>query len=637
MILCRVLGPVEVSVDGGPAPPELLWRKNLALLLYLARSPGRSRSRDHLIGLLWGDKPESAARHSLNESLRVLRKHLGAAGLESEAALVRLTPEAVELDVDEFDARVRDRDWREAARLVAGEFMEGFSVPGCSQMEDWLYAERVAWRERSVEALVSRAAELVDVGELREATTLALRALTLDPKSAPAAEAAMRSLAIAGDRAAALDLYRNFVERLEQEIGIEPDQGTQELAERIRSERAWKLPERLAAPAAEVESRRAPLVGREVELGRLLEAWNRCQGTGCAALGIIEGDAGTGKSRLAEELAARARLDGAVVSTARAVEADAEEAWSGVLALARGLPVDGDALESAPVAALNALASRLPEWAERFPAEARDETAPGLGRALLDVLGAIGERRPVLLLVDDGHWLDRESLLTLGALLRDLRRTPIFVLIGAALQPVRAELDELRAHIGRELEGVAITLGPLSVEALHALAAWAFPSYAEVELDRLARRLSTDSAGLPLLALELLHAVALGLDLSSAGKAWPEPYHTLDQSLPGELPDAVVAAVRVGFRRLSSDAQQVLAAAAALDGRVDENILRRVTALEREALERALDELEWQRWLSADSRGYSFVARIVREVVARDMLTPGQRKRLVEAARAHQD
>ena len=45
----------------------------------------------------------------------------------------------------------------------------------------------------------------------------------------------------------------------------------------------------------------------------------------------------------------------------------------------------------------------------------------------------------------------------------------------------------------------------------------------------------------------------------------------------------------------------------------------------------ALDELEWHRWLVAEPRGYSFVARMVRRVVERDMLTPGQRRRVLEA------
>ena len=47
---------------------------------------------------------------------------------------------------------------------------------------------------------------------------------------------------------------------------------------------------------------------------------------------------------------------------------------------------------------------------------------------------------------------------------------------------------------------------------------------------------------------------------------------------------------------------------------------------------RALDELEWCRWIVAEPRGYSFAARIVRLVVQRELVTPGQRRRVLEAA-----
>ena len=77
MISCRALGPIDVSIDGVPAPPELLWRKHVALLLYLLRSPRRTRGREHLIGLLWPDSPEAKARQSLNEALRILRSTCG--------------------------------------------------------------------------------------------------------------------------------------------------------------------------------------------------------------------------------------------------------------------------------------------------------------------------------------------------------------------------------------------------------------------------------------------------------------------------------------------------------------------------------------------------------------------------------
>src|SRR5574341_1836996 len=231
-----------------------------------------------------------------------------------------------------------------------------------------------------------------------------------------------------------------------------------------------------------------------------------------------------------------------------------------------------------------------------------------------------------MLVVDDAHWLDRTSLLALIAVARDLAAAPLAILLTAAAQPPSEELEALRATLGRDIEGVAVTLAALAPDAVRELARWAAPGYSEPEQDRLARRIATDSAGLPLLAVELLHAVALGLDLrktggGGGGGAWPEPFKTLDQTLPGDLPDAVVAAIRVGFGRLSSAARKVLQAASVLAERVPAARLGQAAGLEGEDLAAALDELEWQRWLTADPRGYSFVARIVREVVARDMVT----------------
>jgi len=94
------------------------------------------------------------------------------------------------------------------------------------------------------------------------------------------------------------------------------------------------------------------------------------------------------------------------------------------------------------------------------------------------------------------------------------------------------------------------------------------------------------------------------------------------------------AAIRVEFRRRSADAQHLLVAAAVLADRVPAAHLGQATGFEDERLTAALDELEWHRWLAAEPRGYAFVARIVRDVIERDMVTPGQRQRLLAAAAA---
>src|SRR5260370_13782021 len=67
-IVCHVLGPARITVRGEDAPPELLLRKHLALLVYLARSPRRGRTRDHVVGVLWSDRDEKRPPDSLSEA-----------------------------------------------------------------------------------------------------------------------------------------------------------------------------------------------------------------------------------------------------------------------------------------------------------------------------------------------------------------------------------------------------------------------------------------------------------------------------------------------------------------------------------------------------------------------------------------
>jgi DNA-binding SARP family transcriptional activator len=626
VISCQTLGPVGLSLDGGPAPPELLWRKHLALLVYLARSP-RGRTREHLVGLLWPEKPEAAARHSLNEAIRVLRRYLGDSSVDTAGGQVRLTPEAVRLDVDRLEELAQAGEWLAAARLIAGEFLEGFAIPGASAFEDWLAGERSNVRQRSIEVFIHHAEDLLQTGKAGEACAIAMRALTLEPRSEPVLRVAMRSLVLGGDRTGALERYEAFRARLKEELGSSPDAATEALADRVRHERSPR-PAPIARAGHPAEEPRPPLVGREVELARLVDAAEVvCRERRAAAL-ILQGDSGIGKTRLADELLARLRLDGVSVAAVRAVEGDRGEEWSGVLALARGGLLQAPGVAAAPPGALSVFAGAIPEWADRFPGSRRDTGAVSYARALSDVLRAATDEQPLVLAVDDAQWLDQASMLALLAALRDLAATPLILLLSADLQTPRVELDELRTRLGRDIRGTALRLAPLRSADLRALARHMLPQFSEVEIERVVRRVATDSAGLPLLAVELLRAVALGLDLRGTPGAWPEPLKTLDQTLPGDLPDTVSAAIRVGFRRLSPVAQRALSVAAVLGDRVPLEKLAHALGLELPEVAGALDELEWHRWLVCDSRGYTFVARVVQQVVARDMLTPGQRQRI---------
>jgi len=628
MIEIRALGPVQVTVDGGEPPAELLWRKNLALLLYLARSPDGTRTREHLCGLLWAEKPETSARHSLNEALRVLRRVLGETALTSLGGQVSLAPDMVALDTAVLEHAVEREDW-EAIGPLAGEFLEGFSVPDASDFEDWLTGERRHWKRLSVRALVGSTEASAARGDLDAAAGTAEQAMVLDPYSDVAAAAVIRVAALHGRRGDALAVYEAFADRLERDLGAGPEPATQRLADRIRLERTWRLPESLREP--ERSGRRAPLTGREKELGRLLRAWASCLSEPRPAVLAVEGEPGIGKTRLLEELSARARLDGAVVSAIRCVSVDTNRPGAGIIGLCRSGLADAPGIPFASAGALAAIALEAPAWAERFEREIDGASPLPLASAFGELVRAILAESPALVLIDDADHLDETTVAALSGALRDAADRPLAVALGTSSSPSSGIAANLLDQLGREQGGAVVRLKSLDHEAVRSLAARAMPDYSEAQVDRLARRVLADSAGLPLLVIELLEAVRHGLELEEPKTAWPTPERTLDQTMPGDLPDSIVGAIRIGFRRLTPDAQKVLAAASALEDRVDARTLELATSLDTPTVEVALDELEWQRWLAAEARGYSFVARINRQVVGRDMLTRGQRQRVLAA------
>ncbi|HQR17648.1 MAG TPA: ATP-binding protein, partial [Gemmatimonadales bacterium] len=459
------------------------------------------------------------------------------------------------------------------------------------------------------------------------ATALAERAAALAPTSGQAAGVLLRALALSGHRTEALSRFTAFADALESRLNAAPDSDITALADRIRKGRLGPAPDSEAARVA--LTRRLPLAGREDTFAELSRTWHGCVASRRTSVAVIRADAGIGKTRLVEELMARVALEGGAVLQVRGAEADRVSPWSGLIGLARGGLLDATGIAAAPTAVHAAFAAHIAEWGDRFRGATREEPAP-LPRAFTELVRAASDEQPVLVVADDAHHLDLESLQTLAALPRDVPQAPVLLLLTAEPVVPSDTLDTLQARLGRDIPGVTLGLEPLSHEALGDLARAVFPEYGTEALERLTRRVAADSAGVPLLAVEILHAVSAGLDLDRESGAWPAPYHTLTQTTPGDLPETVVSAIRIGYRRLSEGAQRALAAAAALGGRVTAARVGRAVAMAQEELDAALDELEWQRWLAADGQGYVFVAGIVERVIERDMLTPGQRRRFIE-------
>jgi DNA-binding SARP family transcriptional activator len=211
----RLLGPPSIERDGRPAPPPR-GRKAWALLAYLLladRPPGRRQLAELLFGD--ADDPLGALRWTLAE----LRRALGAAGLFAGDPVATGLGPGVEVDLVSLADQPAD-----PAPLLAlgGELLEGLSVASSPAFESWLVVERhrVA---AVVEARLRQAAlTLLASGRAEAAVAYASRAVARNPLEEGNHELLVRSLAAAGDRAAALRQVAVGEDTLRRELGVEP-------------------------------------------------------------------------------------------------------------------------------------------------------------------------------------------------------------------------------------------------------------------------------------------------------------------------------------------------------------------------------------------------------------------------------
>src|SRR5690242_348324 len=166
------LGAPTARLAGHDAPSEVLWRN------YLALSPNRTRTREHLVGILWPETTERLARKSLTEAVRRLRKLLGPGRLVSRADAITLNGAALEVDASALQAETTV-DTQRVAGLIEGDFLEGFSLADAPEFDQWASNERARYRAKSALLLVEAGERCLTDARLAEAQELARRALTL--------------------------------------------------------------------------------------------------------------------------------------------------------------------------------------------------------------------------------------------------------------------------------------------------------------------------------------------------------------------------------------------------------------------------------------------------------------------------
>ena len=251
MIEVRVLGAIDVRADRPDGTGAVLTQpKRLALLLYLVLAePAGLHARDRLMALLWPEAGEGSSRHALRNALHALRQALGDAAIVTRGeSFVGLAFDALRCDALELRALLAAGRTDEALARWTGDLAPGFHVSGAPEFERWLEERREVVRRAVRTAAWQRSRELEGTGSAE--LSAVRRALRLDPGDEPGVRRLMRLLAAGGDRAGALEAYRDRADWFAREIGAEPSAETQALAAELRAPRAAG-PARAPTPAAQ--------------------------------------------------------------------------------------------------------------------------------------------------------------------------------------------------------------------------------------------------------------------------------------------------------------------------------------------------------------------------------------------------
>ncbi|MGE0552569.1 MAG: AAA family ATPase [Gemmatimonadales bacterium] len=490
--------------------------KPLALLAFLDAAPKRTASRASLCALFWEGSSESRARQTLRQTVHQLRRQLGDDAIVGEGDQLRLG-DTIDSDRRRFLAQLDEGDDAAAVRTYTGPFLDGLAIQGARDFDGWVDLERTRLSTAFLAAAEREIDRLRAAGRGQEAAALARRARDEQPFRIEAWHRLIETSLLA-DLPIDAVVEAEALELMARREALELTTPTVRLLEQARSATRRR---------AGGVSGAASFVGRRDAIAAATAAWELAQRNRPAWLHLV-GPAGIGKTRLLEELAERIDRVDATVAAVRAHPGErsvrsALAASVGAALLEQPGAKGADPASLAAVRALGAPGHDHP----------RDQASPLELRALADLVAAVSEARPLLLVVDDLHWADPTSSTLLAGLWHRSAELRLLVLSAGRPGPDAGLPEGVRT----------LSLEPFSSGETAALVELVGPTMPSEARQVLAGTVHSASGGNPLLAAETIRLLA------SRGAIEPAPDGTYRV---GDLAEAAIGQQDVLGARLES-------------------------------------------------------------------------------------
>ncbi len=622
----RLLQPSPSVETAEGVPVDLPAGKPLALLAYLHLAD-EPVPRDTLAGLLWPASTRERARGSVRHALWTLRSRLGESVFASDDP-VALAPGALTSDLDQLEAHLARGSMQGALEVWKAPPFGTFTLSDAPEWERWADGVREGVRTRLADALVEagRSARARSGregarpgGTAREGIDLLEAATRIHPERLRLHETLVETL---------LEL-RAFDEA--HAAVIRAREGMDDPESRAALDALSDRCQALARGARPADPAHAALhltfVGRTDEFSTLVRRWREVR-RGAPGIGLVLGEAGIGKTRLAEELLLVAEAEGGRGILIKAEDSERPIEWGLLseviqrllrLSGAAGISPASDAILRSLMPSLALGESRADDPALRGLAMAIPRASPSaaLSDALVDLVTAVSDDAPLLLVVDDLHWADTESRTVLARAATRLDRAAALLLFTS-----RSEVNEPRVRKTLSLlqdapSAVVAELEPWSLasttEALRSRLHFTHPTRA----DAVIRRIHMTSRGNPLFIVELVKVfLEEGIvEIEDEGR-WTFHTDRLPPDLP--LPGTVRALVDRQLDQLSREATLVAAHMARIGHATSPRVLGLQTGLGTSAVTNGIGDLlarRMIRWEGSDA--VTFVHDELRAAVAR--------------------
>jgi DNA-binding SARP family transcriptional activator len=603
----------EFLLISGDTPVTTVdWPRLQSMLAYLVLHHTASQSRTHLAFLLWPDSTDAQAHTNLRHLVYRLRRDLPYADhfLQADKQTLRWRSDAPwTLDVADFERAITQAEQAQSkaemrkALETAVELYRGDLLPG--NYDEWILPERERLRQLFLRALERLILLLEQERDYPAAINYAQQLLRYDPLHEATYRQLMRLYAVNGERAAAIRTYHTCATILQRELAVEPGTATREVYERLLQKDTSSVSQ--ASPSATLVTE-VPLVGRQQEWSQLQLAWQKAT-TGGPHLVVLSGEAGIGKTRLAEGLLTWVGRQGMTTVSARCYPAEGELAYAPVASW-----LHTDTLRGTLGALADTWLTEVTRFVPAILTERRDLPHPGPLREswqrqhLFEALAraVLGAGQPLLLLLDDLQWCDRETLEWLHYLLRFDPQARVLIVGTMRPEEVTSQhpLASLLAALRSSRQVTEITVAPLNAVDTASLAS-------QVTRLSLAPDLVADlyreTEGNPLFIVE---TVRMGV-----GETREAEHLSKAESRSSKLPPTVQAVIAARLEQLSSQARDVVSLAATIGRAFTFSILARASSDDEGALVRGLDEL-WQRRIVREQGvdAYDFSHDKLREV-----------------------